>query len=163
MRIQIKDAQQQELLSVIIRNAKRLQQLTDNILDVSKIESQALKLKIEEFDLNRIICDCIQDARNIVKASRGVEILYQFNRDIILVKADKLRISQVISNFVLNAIKSTEEGTICVNTEKQNGQVWVSVRDTGIGINSEIFPRLFTNLQQSPLKVQDWDCLFQKA
>lgn len=142
---QIKDAQQQELLNVIIRNAKRLQQLTDDILDVSKIESQALKLKIEEFDLNSTICDCIQDARNTVeKASRSVKLLYQSKEDVILVEADKVRISQVISNLLSNAIKFTEEGIICVNTEKQDSQVWISVRDTGAGINSEIFPRLFT-------------------
>lgn len=56
----------------------------------------------------------------------------------------KKHVRLIINQVISNAIKSIEEGTICFNTEKQNGQVWVSVRDTGIGINSEIFPRLFT-------------------
>ena len=143
---QIKDAQQQKLLEVISRNAKRLQRLTDDILDVTKIESQALKLKIEQFNLNDVISDCIQDARNgVEKTSRSLKLLYQHKEDIILVEADEGRITQVVSNLLSNAIKFTEEGTINVSMEKQDiNQVNLSVSDTGCGIDPEIFSRLFT-------------------
>ena len=143
---QIKDAQQLKLLDVISRNAKRLQRLTEDILDVTKIESHALKLKFEQFNLNGVISDCIQDARNgVEKASGRVKLLYQPKEDIILVEADKGRITQVISNLLSNAIKFTEEGTINVSMEKQDiNQVSLSIRDTGCGIDPEILSRLFT-------------------
>jgi two-component system sensor histidine kinase VicK len=93
---QIMDSQQQEILSAIIRNAKRLQQLTDDILDVTKIGSHALKLKFEQFDLNRTVYDCVQDARNMTEKANGiVKLLYESKEDVIIVEADKRRISRL--------------------------------------------------------------------
>jgi two-component system, OmpR family, sensor histidine kinase VicK len=143
--LHIKDPQQQGNLSVIIRNAKRLQRLANGILDVTRIESQALELKIEQFDLNAVVSDCIQDAMNIVQMTgKDVKLLCRPGESAILVQADKARIGQVISNLLNNSIKFTEEGTICINLEAQDKQVNVSICDTGTGISSDIFPRLFT-------------------
>src|SRR5215469_14916045 len=106
----IKDSQQQELLGIIIRNAKRLNRLSDEILDVTRLEAQTLELKKEQFNLNDVI-----HAMNDMMSSRGfssknLKLLYE-PRDILL-KADKSRIAEVISNLLSNAIKFTPEGTI---------------------------------------------------
>jgi signal transduction histidine kinase len=61
-----------------------------------------------------------------------------------VVEADRERIIQVISNLLSNAVKFTKHGTIYVSEENKDGQVIVSVKDTGTGIDSEIIPRLFT-------------------
>jgi len=153
----IKDEQQSELLDIVIRNAKRLQHLTEDILDVSKIESHSLNLNREQFDLNKVIKNAIYDFRKeIEKISCNIAFLYQERilenddetDDDLLIQADMHRLTQVISNLLSNAIKFTHEGTIVVTTRKDNTNnnnlVIVSVKDTGYGIDPEILPRLFT-------------------
>ena len=138
-------ADEQKILDAIIRNAKRLQRLTEDILDVTRIESHSLKLKKERFNLNELISNAVQDHRNeIEKDNRDIKLLESpINQDIIL-EADKSRITQVISNLVGNAVKFTTEGTISINTERKDNQVIVSIKDTGSGIDHEILPRLFS-------------------
>jgi signal transduction histidine kinase len=147
LRHKIKDTQQVDLLSIITRNAKRLQRLTEDILDVTKIESHSLKLNKERFNLSDLISSIIEDYRNrIEKDNIAVKLLYEPNNkdNIIFVEADRGRLIQVISNLLDNAIKFTREGTISIITEEKDGQVVVSVKDTGTGIDPEILPRLFS-------------------
>jgi two-component system, OmpR family, sensor histidine kinase VicK len=142
----IKDTEQRQLLDTISRNAKRLQRLTDDILDVTKIESQSLKLSKERFNLNDLISNIIDGYRNYIEKDKvQVKLLYEpNNKDNIYVEADRGRLIQVISNLLGNAIKFTKEGTICIITEDKDNQVVVSVKDTGTGIHPEILPRLFS-------------------
>jgi signal transduction histidine kinase len=147
LRHKIKDTQQVDLLSIITRNAKRLQRLTEDILDVTKIESHSLKLNKERFNLNDLISSIIEDYRNHIKKDNiAVKLLYEPNNkdNIIFVEADRGRLIQVISNLLDNAIKFTKEGTISIITEEKDNKVVVSVKDTGTGIDPEIFPRLFS-------------------
>jgi signal transduction histidine kinase len=158
--------QYNELIDAIIRNAKRLQRLTEDILDVTKIESQSLKLNKEKFDINKKILNVINDIEKQISDPNKLKILFTEPREAIFVNADKGRIYQVISNLLSNAVKFTKEGTIRVATqikeeeeeEEQDDQnddrgggsssgnkvVVISVKDTGSGISSEMFPRLFS-------------------
>jgi signal transduction histidine kinase len=147
LRSKIEDTQQVDLLSIITRNAKRLQRLTEDILDVSRIESHSLKLNKERFNLDDLISSVIDDYRNrIEKDNIAVKLLYEPNNkdNNIFVEADRGRLIQVISNLIDNAIKFTKEGTISIITEEKDSKVVVSVNDTGTGINPEILPRLFS-------------------
>jgi signal transduction histidine kinase len=146
----IKDAELCKLQDVVIRNAKRLQRLTEDILDVTRIESNSLTLKKGQFNLNEIMLDIISDCRNQIQKEHKDNIkLELFSiEDHIFVNADKNRLNQVISNLLNNAIKFTKEGgiiTIGVQKKDNNDDyVTVSVKDTGTGIDPEILPRLFT-------------------
>jgi signal transduction histidine kinase len=150
LRTQIKDAKQRELLDVTIRNAKRLQRLTEDILDVTKIEARSLGLKKELFDLNEMILNAISDFNNqIAKENKGDSLILQLkspSQKPILIEADKGRISQVISNLLSNAIRFTNEGSIHVTTDKNKSinEISVRVNDTGSGLDPEILPRLFS-------------------
>jgi signal transduction histidine kinase len=150
--------QQNELLDVIIRNAKRLQHLSEDILDVTKIESQSLLLKKEKFNLNQMILNAVTDSRNqITKENKDnnvkLELLFKGDADI-YIEADKSRINQVFSNLLVNAIKFTKEGTITITTEKkEEGDYYnhssrevlvVAIKDSGTGIDAEVLPKLFT-------------------
>ena len=147
-------AEQDELLYVIMRNAKRLHRLADDILDVTKIESESLNLNKEFFNLNDVIANTIEDIEaNIVKKGQQgdlIKLVYQ-PRDI-FIEADKARISQVISNILSNAVKFTEtkvdeeekrNGIINIKAEDVDGQALVSIADTGKGLDPGIMPRLF--------------------
>lgn len=136
--------QEQELLDITIRNAKRLQGLADNILDVSKIESRSFELNLEFHDLNDIIINVINDLVLDKKFTnkKGVKLIYEPKT--VFVNVDKVRLTQVISNLLNNAIKNTTEGSISVEAQISDGKAVVSVKDTGKGIDPEVYPKLFS-------------------
>jgi two-component system sensor histidine kinase VicK len=151
----------EEMIQALSRNAGRLQRLTDDILDVTRIESETLMLKIEPLDIGGLISNIIEDYRNQIEKNNDNVKLYYYrepktNDFKIIVEADRARLIQVISNLLDNAIKFTKNqdnsgGSIYVTAEKkttENGnkrqEVILSLKDTGKGIDSEIMPRLFT-------------------
>jgi signal transduction histidine kinase len=149
IRSKIKDTELLELLDNIIRNAKRLSLLAEDILDITRIESQSLKLNRERFDLNDLISTVVQDHRKeIEKDNHNITLLYESEKDInFLVEADRYRIIQVISNLLDNAVKFTKEGSVSVALQKKKDNqqdALVSVKDTGTGIHTDILPRLFS-------------------
>jgi signal transduction histidine kinase len=134
---------------VIFRNAKRLKQLAEDILDVARIESDTLKIVQEQFNLKDEIVKIVREYNanlneNDYGFKRNVKILYQSFDNDLAVDADKGRIIQVISNLLNNAIKFTNEGSIHITTEKKGGYIIVGIKDTGTGIDPEVLPRLFT-------------------
>jgi len=139
-----------EFLDAIINNAKRLQRLANDILDATQIESHLLKLDKTPFNLSEIISDTMQGYKHQIEKddddNNNLKLIYESNKGgTITLEGDKNKISQVISNLLSNAIKFTEEGTILVKAEKnKDEEVIVSVKDTGTGIDPEIFPRLFS-------------------
>ena len=147
---QISDTTQTKFLDVILRNAKRLQRLQEDMLDVTRIESGSMKIYKESFNLNEMIFNVIQDLSTQLKDDNRIKIDYRNDGDV-WVNADKNRIIQVISNLVDNAIKFTRTGKIRVELKKKNGekmpdnnQVIISVKDEGPGIDSSMMPRLFS-------------------
>jgi signal transduction histidine kinase len=153
--VEYQEQNKQEILvdkrhnETIFRNARRLERLAENILDVSKIKDNKLKLYIEEFVLNDIIMNAIDDVlisaadNKRVTVSNKTKILYN-PREPIYIKADKDRISQVIYNLLNNAFKFTEGGTIIIDVQNNIDSVVVLVKDTGIGIAPEIHPKLYS-------------------
>lgn len=128
-------------VEAIAKNAYRLQRLTSDILDVTRIESSTLKLNKKKFNLCQIIEQILEDYQNRIDSGK---LQFMFEPCNVVVYADKERIIQVISNIIDNAIKFTEEGLISVTVKHVNQYVTVSVRDTGKGIDPAIRPLLFT-------------------
>jgi signal transduction histidine kinase len=151
--------EQEEFLAIIIRNAKRLKALTENILDLTRIECQSsLNLHRETVDLQEVIRDAAFDIKSQlpknhmvminVEDSFGEEKLGDTTSGIILLQADRFRLTQVVSNLLTNAIKFTELGTVLIKIETRlddsnNRQAIVSIKDNGPGIDPSIAPRLF--------------------
>src|SRR5215472_4991272 len=136
-----------EYLDVIIRNAKRLQRLTEDILDITRIESKSLDLKKESFNLSEMILNAIADSNDqVAKEHKDTNLKLEFtsSQEDIFIEADRNRVNQVISNLLSDAIKFTGEGTVSITAVPNTNQIVVSITDTGSGIDSEILPRLFT-------------------
>jgi two-component system, OmpR family, sensor histidine kinase VicK len=147
--MQSSNIKKDEALSKIVKNAERLQRLTEDILDVTRIESQSLKLDKRKFDLRDMTVSILDDYRNRIQNTKNVELVLLNIDKPIFVVADKGRISQVLSNLVINALKFTKSGTISVSIEEVNNadnkkEFIVAVKDTGTGIDSDMMPRLFT-------------------
>jgi signal transduction histidine kinase len=156
LRSRIGNSEYNVILDVIIRNAKRLQHLTEDLLEVTRIESQTLKLKKEKFVLTDLVSSMVEEYKNKIVVDKNIIMLLynpmEHNNSII--EADRHRIAQVISNLIDNAIKFTREGgTVSINIEKENNSwIIVSVKDSGIGIDPEIMPRLFTKFTSKSLE-----------
>ena len=144
------------LLDVIIRNARNLHRLTDDVLDVTRIETNSFHLKKETFNLKELIQVLVDEykTQNNITMKNDINNNYRNiklslmppiteeaqNADFFLIKADKGRISQVFSNLFSNALKFTKENDIIyVNLEQKNigsgREFIVSIKDTGSGID----------------------------
>jgi two-component system sensor histidine kinase VicK len=183
-RQEVQMEKQRELLSVIIRNAKRLKELTENILDITRIENKSLELQKEPVSIDEIVIGVFSDALDEPEFARNIRLVYNHDNNIkfdsalpstysesskafgsarkgtsLSVKADRSRLTQVMTNLVGNAIKFSNKGdtvTVSVSEEKSvqdykrredysswNKVLLVRVEDTGKGIHPEIMPRLF--------------------
>ncbi len=139
--LQMDPGETDEIIRAIHRNSIRLQRITDDILDVTRIESAALRLDMEKFNLREVVEGALQDARNHL-ANGKVKFVYKPEN--IFVEADRGRITQVLANLLDNAIKFTKEGTITISTEKKDCNALIAVQDSGAGIDPDIMSRLFT-------------------
>jgi signal transduction histidine kinase len=162
------------------RNSQRLEKLVNNILDASRIESQRFELHKESFNLNEKIHNVIKDIHSRLyldqaygKSSKHVNIIFEPQEDPINVFADKVKIFEVVSNLISNAVKFSEDKPITITVKKiqksamdfkyqlgsntkanrddydkesknETMMAVVSIRDKGTGIDPDILPRLFT-------------------
>jgi signal transduction histidine kinase len=135
--------------------------LNEKILDVTKFESKLFKPNKEVFSLNESIVNIIKELEHISDNTKKIKFEYHFDTEY-LVDADCRRIGQVISNLIDNSIKSISEqdigrGVISISIEKtinaittirddygSQHMVIVRIKDTGIALDNEILPRLFT-------------------
>ncbi|WP_268543930.1 ATP-binding protein [Candidatus Nitrosotenuis cloacae] len=132
-----------EEVRLIARNARRLERLTQNILNVARIESGTLKLNTERFDLNQIVAGIVKDETARLE-SKEVQIIHMPPAESVFVHADKDRMTQVVSNLLSNALKFTQSGLITVSTKVVDGEAVTDVTDGGTGISAEIMPLLFS-------------------
>jgi signal transduction histidine kinase len=130
----------------IARNTQRLSLIANDILDVARIESQTLKLNESYFDLNEQaenVMKEVMERREWAKDSHAFKFIFE-PKDSITLFGDKQRIYQVLFNLVKNALKFTQSGTITIGIEKQNNNALITIRDTGVGIDEEMRPRIFS-------------------
>ena len=163
VRDKTKDVHHMELLDRVVKDAKKLSYLNEKILDVTKFESKLFKPNKKVFSLNELIVNVIKELEHILDNTKKIKFEYHFDTEY-LVDADSRRIGQVISNLIDNSIKSISEqdtgrGVISISTsiEKISSTITtsrddhypshlviVSIKDTGIALDNEILPRLFT-------------------
>jgi signal transduction histidine kinase len=136
------------MVEIISRNAKRLEKLTNNLLDVTRIENnKSLGLSKELFAIDSVIQDCIIDAnQHIGKKNLKFSYVPAGDNHQVKIKADRTRIVQVLMNLLDNSINSSQEGLISVTAaiDSDANSITVSVKDEGSGINRDLIPRLFS-------------------
>ena len=134
-----------EQISSIIRNAKRLDRLAADILDVTNIEGKSLKLNKTIFDIDEILSQLVKEysrqIENDAAKNKKLKIFYEPIHVKIL--ADNYRITQVISNIINNSIKFTDQGIISIIGNVNSDELTIKISDTGKGIDNEIINRLF--------------------
>ncbi|MFQ3237867.1 MAG: signal transduction histidine kinase [Olleya marilimosa] len=145
--------EQLNYLRVIDSSSTYLKQLIEDILDISKIEAGKLDLVISPFNIKQLLED-IQSVFAIKAQQKGLELITNFNDNLPeIVGGDALRLRQVLSNLLENAIKFTEEGTVTFNASlnqirAQKASIHFQVKDTGIGIPEDKLEDIFTSFTQ---------------
>lgn len=142
-----------EQYEMLVRNAKRLQSLANDILQVARIESQKMELYKEKIDLKQEIANVVADIRTLIPDNKRIDITFEPSNESFVVNADRFKLFEVISNLLRNAIKFIQnEGNITIQLEKSNDckSAIMKITDNGAGIDPEILPRLFQKFAASP-------------
>ncbi|MBL7967966.1 MAG: HAMP domain-containing histidine kinase [Prolixibacteraceae bacterium] len=148
----IEDEDKKSFEDQIQRNSDYLLSLIEDIIDVSKIESNQLTIKVQEVDVVPLIKQITQSFQLTIPSAKNINITNSLSDNALIVMADKVRVEQILRNLLSNAVKFTDKGTIDVGCSKDREFFTFSVKDTGIGIHTEhqqiIFER-FRKLENS--------------
>jgi len=137
-----------EMLDIILRNVDRQTNLVNDLLDLSRIESGRMELKIESVSLDSVIADSIESVKQAA-SEEGIKLDVELPESLASVKGDREKLTQVVINLLNNAIKFTpRSGEITIKARELNGQVEVKVSDTGIGIPPEDLDSVFDKFYQ---------------
>ncbi len=129
-------------LEIIYNETGRLNQLSDSILQLNTIGDVSEQLEKTVFNVNTVISDVL-NLMKVRSIPKGIELRTDFSRDVMMVNADEDKVKRIIINLVDNAIKFTEKGSVTVGSHKSNHKVYISVKDTGIGLTDEEKARVF--------------------
>jgi two-component system, OmpR family, sensor histidine kinase VicK len=139
--------QQEELLRIIINNAKKLHFLTNNLLDVARIDENLFSLELQEFDIVELANEVIKEVRNQI-TNKKIKIDLQCNEKSLNVIGDKIRLNQVFLNLINNSIKYTDEGDILLSIKRDSNNdntiALVQIKDKGLGIQENVKQKLFS-------------------
>lgn len=132
----------QHFIERISVSVDRLQNLVNDILEVSRAEGNSLPIEITDFDPNQTIIQSIDELRSQA-TQKNLTLNYKLFEKPVIISADVNRLKQVLVNLIGNSIKYTEKGSVDVSSEMKNGKFMIIVADTGIGISSEDQANLF--------------------
>jgi len=136
------EEERDQYLDVLHQEAKRLQHLVDDLFELSKMEEGKISLSLEWIDLAEVIDNAVHKVQ--LKASdKGLALSTNLNRSTSWVYGDGLRMEQVILNLLENSVRYTEQGEISIMLDQTDSYVFVTVKDTGIGIAAEELPYVF--------------------
>lgn len=133
---------------VIATQIQRMTRLIDDLMDVSRITSNKLTLRVERVELARVIEEALTTSRPFIDESQH-QLSVVLPKEPVLLNADLVRMAQVLSNLLINAAKYTNPGgTISLRVERQDGEAVITIKDSGIGIPPELLPRIFDMFMQ---------------
>lgn len=132
--------------SLISHNNELLLNLINDIIDLSKIEAGYLELHQNWFNLTELLDECVAEYARLLPS--GVELLTSYPEHDALVELDKLRIKQILNNFLSNALKNTTRGHVEVFYEIDKHCVRIGVKDTGRGIPQNMLEKIFERFEK---------------
>ncbi|MDY6865703.1 MAG: sensor histidine kinase [Halobacteriota archaeon] len=139
---------EKELIGIICRNVDRQTRLVEDLLDISRIESGRMKLKLKELEINSVVRFSVDQIEQLV-TNKGLFLTLDLPEESPMVLVDKDRLAQVFINLIENAIKFTNEGGITIKVEGLLEEVEVSMIDTGIGVPPNDLEKIFEKFYQA--------------
>jgi signal transduction histidine kinase/CheY-like chemotaxis protein len=146
--------EQRKQVRYIRTSAEELQQLVNDLLDLSKAESGKAQLRPEKFTLGQLLAALRGQMRPLVDPNQPVELTFAEPEDDLLLETDHGKVAQILRNLISNALKFTEQGEVRVSVKREAGSVSFLVSDTGIGIDPADFERIFEEFGQVDSHIQ---------
>ena len=140
--------EQKKILGTIMKNSIRLQKLIQDVLDITKLESRVMKFEMKNIQIKDVIKDSVKNMK-LFAIEKNLDLSYDVENDLPLIRGDKNRLSQVFGDLIDNAIKFTDAGSINITAKRNANRILVSVKDTGIGIDKNFMPKIFQKFQQA--------------
>lgn len=147
-------------LNQAVQGSEYLMKLLNDILDITKIETGHLTLQPEAIDLAEVIREVLPMIKGTLQ-QKSIQLKTEFEENLPLLAADRLRLRQILLNLLSNAIKFTRKGFIWVRARSEENMVLISVEDTGIGMAQESLSLVFEDYQQVSVKPHQ-DILFER-
>lgn len=141
------NSSQKSNLALILSSGKRLSSLVNDIIDFSKIKNGDLRLDRKKVNIDTLVNIVLSTTKPLI-LSKKINIVTTIDKSCTNVFADEERLQQILYNLIGNAIKFTEQGSIYIHTQKTDGQLLISIKDTGIGISKERFYDIFLSFEQ---------------
>jgi signal transduction histidine kinase/HAMP domain-containing protein len=141
--------EQVDALNKAIESGEHLLSLINDILDLTKIEVGMMELFIEEVNINKTLESVLATAKGLVSEKPDLEIVTKIDPDLPIIAADKRRIRQIMLNLISNAVKFTPHGTITITTRRDDGDLLLSIQDTGVGIPPDEQEMIFESFRQA--------------
>jgi PAS domain S-box-containing protein len=142
--------EQKQLLGIAERQLGRLTRLVDDLVDASRIGSGRVRLQLDDIPVSDVVEGAVQSVRHMIE-ERGQELVVALPSEPVRVRADAVRLEQIITNLLANAAKYTANGgRISLGIERQGAECVLRVLDTGIGISPELLPGVFDLFTQAP-------------
>ncbi len=139
--------QVEDNLKVVVSEGERLTKLIDDVLDLAKIEAGKLEWHMEPVDLREVI-DHATAATSSLLDQKGLALIKDIATDLPVLTGDRDRLVQVVINLISNAVKFTDNGSVTCRATAANGEILVSVVDTGVGITLDDQPKVFERFKQ---------------
>jgi len=133
---------------ISLRNSERLLKLVNDILDVSRLDSDTMRFDMEKLSPVEVLDEIVEDIKPAVDYKK-LSFITNIPRDLPSIIGDRYRLSQVLKNLLVNAVKFTDNGSITIGAEKKDGHILISVEDTGVGISEDELRKIFTKFYQA--------------
>ncbi|HUT00734.1 MAG TPA: PAS domain S-box protein, partial [Candidatus Thermoplasmatota archaeon] len=133
---------------ISLRNAERLLRLVNDILDVSRLDSDTMRFDMEKIDPIEFLNEIVEDMRPAI-INKKLEFRVNISTPLPHIIGDKNRLSQVLKNLIGNSLKFTDCGYIALDVEKKDSHILITVEDTGIGVSKDELKKIFTKFYQA--------------
>jgi signal transduction histidine kinase/CheY-like chemotaxis protein len=135
-------------LGIIEKNGKQLLELINDILDLSRIEAGKEEIDFTDFSINDLIQD-LMNSLEPISQEKGIVLTCYIDHHLPNIVSDYSKCHHVLQNIIGNAIKFTHEGSVEISSKTENGNIYITVKDTGIGISEENIPFIFDEFRQA--------------
>jgi len=133
---------------ISLRNAERLLKLVNDILDVSRLDSDTMRFDMEKLDTVEILEEIVEDMKSTIER-KNLQFITKIPKNLPAIVGDKYRLSQVLKNLLVNAVKFTDHGSITVGARKKEDYIVIWVEDTGVGVSESELKKIFTKFYQA--------------
>jgi PAS domain S-box-containing protein len=133
---------------VSLRNTERLLRLVNDILDVSRLDTDTMRFEMEKLNPVELLDEIAEDMKAAIE-NKGLKFFAKIPRDLPKIMGDKHRLPRVLKNLMVNAVKFTDHGSISIEAEKKADHILITIKDTGIGISKDELNKIFNKFYQA--------------